>query len=39
MEVVRSKEYAAGIIMAEMTGEPIVINGNVENRGYHRQSA
>ena len=30
----RSKEYAAGIILAEMTGKPIVINGNVENRGY-----
>ena len=34
IEVSRSKEYAAGIILAEMTGEPIVINGNVENRGY-----
>jgi alpha-galactosidase len=34
MEVARSKEYAAGIMLAEITGEPIVINGNVENRGY-----
>ena len=34
MQVSRSKEYAAGIILAEMTGQPIVINGNVENRGY-----
>lgn len=34
MDVVRSKEYAAGIILAEMTGEPYVINGNVENRNY-----
>jgi alpha-galactosidase len=34
MEVNRSKEYAAGIILAEMTGKPIVINGNVENRGH-----
>jgi alpha-galactosidase len=34
MQVNRSKEYAAGIILAEMTGQPIVINGNVENRGY-----
>jgi len=34
MEVARSKEYAAGIILAEITGQPIVINGNVENRGY-----
>ena len=30
----RSKEYAAGIILAEMTGKPIVINGNVENHGF-----
>lgn len=34
MEVKRSKEYAAGIILAEMTGQPIVINGNVENCGH-----
>jgi alpha-galactosidase len=34
MDVARSKEYAAGIILAEMTGQPIVINGNVENRGF-----
>jgi alpha-galactosidase len=34
MEVARSKEYAAGIILAETTGQPIVINGNVENRGH-----
>ena len=34
IEVNRSKEYAAGIILAEMTGKPIVINGNVENRGH-----
>jgi alpha-galactosidase len=31
--VKRSHEYAARIILAELTGEPIVINGNVENRG------
>jgi alpha-galactosidase len=34
IEVKRSHEYAAKIIMAELTGEPIVINGNVANRGY-----
>ena len=32
--VERSKEYAAGIIIAEMTGRPVVINGNVANRGF-----
>ena len=30
----RSKEYEAGIIIAEMTGRPVVINGNVANRGF-----
>ena len=34
MKVKRSHEYAVRIILAEMTGEPIVINGNVENRGH-----
>jgi alpha-galactosidase len=34
MEVRPSHEYAARIMLAEMTGEPIVINGNVENRGH-----
>jgi alpha-galactosidase len=34
MEVRPSHEYAARIMRAEMTGEPIVINGNVENRGH-----
>jgi alpha-galactosidase len=34
MEVKQSHEYAARIMLAELTGEPIVINGNVENRGY-----
>ena len=34
MEVKPSHEYAARIMLAEMTGEPIVINGNVENRGH-----
>ncbi|MBV9243655.1 MAG: alpha-glucosidase/alpha-galactosidase [Methylobacteriaceae bacterium] len=34
IEVRRSHEYAARIIMAELAGEPIVINGNVANRGY-----
>jgi alpha-galactosidase len=33
IEVKRSHEYAARIMLAELTGEPIVINGNVENRG------
>ncbi len=32
--VVRSHEYAARIMAAELTGEPIVINGNVANHGY-----
>jgi alpha-galactosidase len=32
--VVRSHEYAARIIAAELTGEPIIINGNVANHGY-----
>jgi alpha-galactosidase len=34
LKVKPSKEYAVRIIMAELTGEPIVINGNVANRGY-----
>lgn len=34
LKVKPSKEYAARIIMAELTGEAIVINGNVANRGY-----
>ena len=34
MEVTPTHEYAARIMLAETTGEPIVINGNVENRGH-----
>jgi alpha-galactosidase len=34
IEVKRSHEYAARIIRAEIAAEPIVINGNVENRGH-----
>ncbi len=34
IEVKRSHEYAARIVMAELTGEPTVINGNVANRGF-----
>lgn len=34
IEVKRSHEYAARIIHAEVSGEPTVINGNVENRGH-----
>jgi alpha-galactosidase len=31
--IARSHEYAARIIAAELSGEPIVVNGNVVNRG------
>jgi alpha-galactosidase len=34
IEVRRSAEYASRIMVAEVTGEPIVVNGNVANRGY-----
>ncbi len=34
IEVKRSHEYAARIIRAEIAAEPIVINGNVENRSH-----
>jgi alpha-galactosidase len=34
IEVKRSSEYAARIIVAELTGEPVVVNGNVANCGY-----
>jgi len=34
LEVKPSHEYSARIIVAELTGEPTVINGNVANRGY-----
>ena len=34
IEVRRSSEYAARIMAAELTGEPIVVNGNVANHGY-----
>jgi alpha-galactosidase len=34
LEVTPSHEYSARIIVAELTGEPTVINGNVANRGY-----
>jgi alpha-galactosidase len=34
LEVTPSHEYAVRIIIAELTGTPIVINGNVPNRGY-----
>ena len=34
IEVRRSSEYASRIMVAELTGEPIVVNGNVANRGY-----
>jgi alpha-galactosidase len=34
IEVERSSEYAARIIVAELTGAPIVVNGNVANHGY-----
>jgi len=33
LKVKRSHEYAARIIMAELTNEPTVINGNVPNKG------
>jgi alpha-galactosidase len=33
IEVKRSHEYASQIIVAELTGRPIVINGNVANDG------
>jgi alpha-galactosidase len=34
IEVRRSSEYASRIMAAELTGAPIVVNGNVANRGY-----
>jgi alpha-galactosidase len=34
VQVKRSHEYAAEIITAELTGDPIVFNGNVTNRGF-----
>jgi len=34
IEVRRSSEYASRIMVAELTGAPIVVNGNVANRGY-----
>jgi alpha-galactosidase len=34
IEVGRSSEYASRIMAAELSGEPIIVNGNVANRGY-----
>jgi alpha-galactosidase len=34
VEVKPTHEYAAGIIAAELTGAPMVFNGNVTNRGH-----
>jgi alpha-galactosidase len=34
IEVRRSSEYASRIMAAELSGAPIVVNGNVANRGY-----
>ncbi|WGF88428.1 alpha-glucosidase/alpha-galactosidase [Marinivivus vitaminiproducens] len=33
IQVKRSREYAARIVMAELTGRPTVVNGNVRNTG------